>query len=108
MKYNDKIYYSIKTYSNDKTGMKILVTTGCKITDIVKVDSSELPNDHNLYNIDYIDNQGVARFLWVGEIGSGVEIEGTRIIVKEINEFDMGKLKTYLYNREMSEVLENI
>lgn len=105
MKYNDKIYYSDKMYSSDKTDMKILVTTG-KITGIAKVDSSELPNDHNLYNIDYIDNKGVARFLWVGEIGSGVEIEGARIIVKEINEFDMGKLKTYLYNREMSEVLE--
>lgn len=99
MKNNDKIYFS--------DGMKILVIK-CKITGVVKADSSELSSDHNLYNIQYIDNKGITRCLWVGEIGSGVEIEGTSIIAKEINEFDMGKLKACLYNREISEVLENI
>lgn len=99
----DKIYW----YS-DFSG--IVEKTNVIIDRIEKIETEVLFPGHSYYKVHYNTKYNLGEFTkWIGKKGTGIELSGSRrYMVDENGKLDIIGINTYLYNREMSEVLENI
>lgn len=96
----DKIYYMV--------GEQHHILKSCNVTDIRKVSDVEKINDVDLYLITYIDCYGVIGGVLVGNKRTGVKIGGIRIMADSDGYMDMFKVKTCLYNRKMTEMIDSL
>lgn len=47
--------------------------------------------------------------MWIGKKGTGIELNGTRrYMIDSIDELDINRINTYLYNRNMADVIDNL
>lgn len=65
---------------------------------------------HNVYKVHYNTKGNLGEFtMWIGKKGTGIELNGAeRYIVDDSGELDIIGVNTYLYNRKMMKVLDNL
>lgn len=99
--YDDKIYW----YCLD-----IVERPDVIIDRIEKVEPGVLFPDHPCYKVYYNTKGNLGEFtVWIGKKGTGIELNGTRhYMIDEDGKLDIIGVNTYLYNRKMMKVLDNL
>lgn len=100
-----KIYDKIYWYC-----LGIEEKTNVIIDRVEKIETENSELGHNCYKVYYNSKGKPGEFImWIGKKGTGIELNGTRrYIVDDSGELDIIGINTYLYNRRIKEVLENI
>lgn len=65
---------------------------------------------HNVYKVHYNTKGNLGEFtMWIGKKGTCIELrESRRYIVDDSGELDIVEINTYLYNRKMLKVFNNL
>lgn len=100
----DKIYWY-----NGFSG--IAEKTNIIINLVEKVETKDLEPGlwRNIYKVHYRASNLGEFIMWIGTKGTGIELNGAeRYIVDDSGELDIIGVNTYLYNRKMMKVLDNL
>lgn len=100
----DKIYWY-----NGFSG--IAEKTNIIINRVEKVETKDLEPGlwRNIYKVHYRTSNLGEFIMWIGTKGTGIELSGAeRYIVDDSGELDIIGVNTYLYNRKMMKVLDNL
>lgn len=100
-----KVYDKIYWYCLD-----IVEKTNIIIDRIEKVETGVLFPDHPCYKVYYNEKHRPGEFImWIGKKGTGIELNGTRrYMIDSIDELDINRINTYLYNRNMADIIDSL